>query len=223
MRKLTVALLLVTMSFVLMGCGKEDNSTPEAGTSEEVITEDSVQVPEADSEVTEDVSSEDADTTISDSASVTILTEVWSAYAEEEKFPAMGGDYTTMVDGAPGAFDITKTEDLAAMLYVPADLAGQIDEGASLLHGMNLNTFTGAALHLTDASNADVFTTTLKENILGTQWMCGFPDTLVIYTVNSEYVVYAFGNVDAIATFKAKVAEVYGDNAVLVAEENLAG
>ena len=223
MRKLTVALLLVTMSFVLMGCGKEDNSTPEAGTSEEVITEDSVQVPGADSEVTEDVSSEDADTTISDSASVTILTDVWSAYAEEEKFPAMGGDYTTMVDGAPGAFDITKTEDLAAMLYVPADLAGQIDEGASLLHGMNLNTFTGAALHLTDASNADAFTTALKENILGTQWMCGFPDTLVIYTVNGEYVVYAFGNVDAIATFKAKVAEVYGDNAVLVAEENLAG
>lgn len=223
MRKLTVALLLVTMSFVLMGCGKEDNSTPEAGTSEEVITEDSVQVPEADSEVTEDVSSEDADTTTSDSASVTILTDVWSAYAEEEKFPAMGGDYTTMVDGAPGAFDITKTEDLAAMLYVPADLAGQIDEGASLLHGMNLNTFTGAALHLTDASNADAFTTALKENILGTQWMCGFPDTLVIYTVNGEYVVYAFGNVDAIATFKAKVAEVYGDNAVLVAEENLAG
>lgn len=223
MRKLTVALLLVTMSFVLMGCGKEDNSIPEAGTSEEVITEDSVQVPEADSEVTEDVSSEDADTTISDSASVTILTDVWSAYAEEEKFPAMGGDYTTMVDGAPGAFDITKTEDLAAMLYVPADLADQIDEGASLLHGMNLNTFTGAALHLTDASNADAFTTALKENILGTQWMCGFPDTLVIYTVNGEYVVYAFGNVDAIATFKAKVAEVYGDNAVLVAEENLAG
>ena len=223
MRKLTVALLLVTMSFVLMGCGKEDNSTPEAGTSEEVITEDSVQVPEADSEVTEDVSSEDADTTISDSASVTILTDVWSAYAEEEKFPAMGGDYTTMVDGAPGAFDITKTEDLAAMLYVPADLAGQIDEGASLLHGMNLNTFTGAALHLTDASNADAFTTALKENILGTQWMCGFPDTLVIYTVNGEYVVYAFGNVDAISTFKAKVVEVYGDNAVLVAEENLAG
>ncbi len=221
MKKLTVALLLVTMSLALVGCGKEETQEPEVNTSEEVSVEDSVEVSEEESEVTDDETSEDV--VVSDNASVTILTDVWNAFAEEEKFPAMGGDYTTMVDGAPGAFDITKTEDLTAMLYVPADLAGQIDEGASLLHGMNLNTFTGAALHLTDAANAESFTTALKENILGTQWMCGFPDTLVIYTVNEEYVVYAFGNVDAIATFKAKVAEVYGDNAVLVAEENLAG
>lgn len=221
MKKLTVALLLVTMSLALVGCGKEETQEPEVNTSEEVSVEDSVEVSEEESEITDEETSEDV--VVSDNASVTILTDVWNAFADEEKFPAMGGDYTTMVDGAPGAFDITKTEDLAAMLYVPADLAGQIDEGASLLHGMNLNTFTGAALHLTDAANAESFTTALKENILGTQWMCGFPDTLVIYTVNEEYVVYAFGNVDAIATFKAKVAEVYGDNAVLVAEENLAG
>lgn len=221
MKKLTVALLLVTMSLALVGCGKEEIQEPEVSTSEEVSVEDSVEVSEEEAETTDGETSDDA--VVSDNASVAILTDVWNAFAEEEKFPAMGGDYTTMVDGAPGAFDITKTEDLAAMLYVPADLAGQIDEGASLLHGMNLNTFTGAALHLTDAANAESFTTALKENILGTQWMCGFPDTLVIYTVNEEYVVYAFGNVDAIATFKAKVAEVYGDNAVLVAEENLAG
>lgn len=221
MKKLTVALLLVTMSLALVGCGKEESQEPEVNTSEEVSVEDSVEVSEEESETTDGETSDDA--VVSDNASVAILTDVWNAFAEEEKFPAMGGDYTTMVDGAPGAFDITKTEDLAAMLYVPADLAEQIDEGASLLHGMNLNTFTGAALHLTDAANAESFTTALKDNILGTQWMCGFPDTLVIYTVNEEYVVYAFGNVDAIATFKAKVAEVYGDNAVLVAEENLAG
>lgn len=221
MKKLTVALLLVTISLALVGCGKEESQEPEVNTSEEVSVENSVEVSEEESEITDDATSEDA--VVSDNASVTILTDVWNAFADEEKFPAMGGDYTTMVDGAPGAFDITKTEDLTAMLYVPADLAGQIDEGASLLHGMNLNTFTGAALHLTDAANAESFISALKENILGTQWMCGFPDTLVIYTVNDEYVVYAFGNVDAIATFKAKVAEVYGDNAVLVAEENLAG
>ena len=223
MKKITVALLLVTMSLALIGCGKEEKPAPEVNSSEEVSVEDSVEVLENESELIEDVTSEDTNVNVSDNASVAILTDVWNAFAEEEKFPAMGGDYTTMVDGAPGAFDITKTEDLTAMLYVPADLAGQIDEGASLLHGMNLNTFTSAALHLTDAANAESFTGALKENILGTQWMCGFPDTLVIYTVNDEYVVYAFGNVDAIATFKSKVAEVYGDNAVLVAEENLAG
>lgn len=219
MKKLLVSLFIVTMSFALFGCGK---SNEENIPSEEVVSEENTEVSENISEeVSEEISTEEA--VIGDNASVTILSDIWNAFAEEEKFPAMGGDYDVMVDGAPGAFHVANTENLAAMLYVPADLAGDIDEGASLFHGMNLNTFTGAALHLTDASNADAFISALKENILGTQWMCGFPDTLVIFTVNEEYVVYAFGNVDAIASFKAKVTEVYGENAVLVAEENLAG
>ncbi len=197
MKKIVLALLLVTMSVALFGCNKNDNQVSDGNTSQEAA------------EFTDD--------------SLTILTNVWNAFAEEEKFPAMGGDYATMVDGAPGAFDVTNTTDLEAMLYVPANVAGDIDEAATLLHGMNLNTFTGAALHLTDAAKAESFTTALKENILGTQWMCGFPDTLVIYTINGEYVVYAFGNVDAINSFKAKIAEVYPEHAVLVAEENLAG
>ena len=160
---------------------------------------------------------------LSDNASVSVLADVWNAFDEAAKFPVMGGDYNTMVDGAPGAFDVSDTESLASMLYVPAELAGSIDEAASLFHGMNLNTFTGAALHLTDASGSEAFINDLKENIMGTQWMCGFPDTLVMFTVNDEYVVYAFGNVDAIASFKAKVLEVYGENAILVVEENIAG
>ncbi len=219
MKKLLVALLFVTMSFALIGCGKtNEENIP----SDEIVSEENTEVSEVVSEeVSEETNSEDA--VVSDNAGVEILTNIWNAFAEEEKFPAMGGDYDVMVDGAPGAFNVANTDNLTAMLYVPADLADDIDAGASLFHGMNLNTFTGAALHLTDASNAEAFTSALKENILGTQWMCGFPDTLVIFTVNEEYVVYAFGNVDAIATFKAKVAEVYGENAILVAEENLAG
>ena len=217
MRKLVLATMLITMSIALVGCGKEEEQLPSESVSEEISADVSEEVSVDDSEVSEE------NAVVSDNGSVDILTGIWNAFAEEEKFPAMGGDYATMVDGAPGAFDVTNTMDLEAMLYVPATIAGDIDEGASLLHGMNLNTFTGAALHLSDVSKAETFTTALKENILGTQWMCGFPDVLVIYTVNDEYVVYAFGNIDAINTFKAKVAEVYGDNAVLVAEENLAG
>lgn len=224
MKKLLVTLLFVSMSFALIGCGKEDvENTP----SEEIsVEQESESVSE---EVSEEESMSDSEETgsdeavVSDSASVSVLADVWNAFDEAAKFPVMGGDYNTMVDGAPGAFDVSDTESLASMLYVPAELAGSIDEAASLFHGMNLNTFTGAALHLTDASGSDAFINDLKENIMGTQWMCGFPDTLVMFTVNDEYVVYAFGNVDAIASFKAKVLEVYGENAILVVEENIAG
>jgi hypothetical protein len=51
--------------------------------------------------------------------------------------------------------------------------------------------------------------------------MCGFPDTLIIYTVADEYVVAAFGNAEIIETFKTKLAAVYGENATLSVEESL--
>jgi hypothetical protein len=97
-----------------------------------------------------------------------------------------------------------------------------VDEAASLLHMMNANTFTGAAFHLTDAANAQALTDALKSNILSTQWMCGFPDKLLIATVNGEYVVSAFGNAEIMDNFKAKLTEVYGEAAVIVVDENIA-
>ena len=96
-----------------------------------------------------------------------------------------------------------------------------MDEAASLIHMMNANTFTGAAFHLENGDDVDVFVESLKENIMGTQWMCGFPDTLNIFVVNGEYVVSAFGNADIMENFKTKLNEVFGDSAVIVVEESL--
>ena len=150
-----------------------------------------------------------------------LLNQVWNAFSEDEKFAVMGGDYNHPVDGAAGAFDITDTESLAYILYVPADQAAMIDGAASLMHGMNANTFTGAAFHLSNPENMASFVEALKDNIMNTQWMCGFPDTLNIFMVNDEYVVSAFGNAEIMENFKTKLMDVFGDNAVLSVEENL--
>ena len=150
-----------------------------------------------------------------------LLNQVWNAFSEDEKFAVMGGDYNHPVDGAAGAFDITDTESLAYILYVPADQAAMIDEAASLMHGMNANTFTGAAFHFSNPEHMAPFVEALKDNIMNTQWMCGFPDTLNIFMVNDEYVVSAFGNAEIMENFKTKLMDVFGDNAVLSVEENL--
>jgi len=150
-----------------------------------------------------------------------LLNKVWETFGDDRKFPAMGGDFSNPVDNAAGIFNIADTENLTYMLYIPAENVGMIDEAASLIHAMNTNTFTGAAFHLTDAANADTLVQALKNNITTTQWMCGFPDKLAIYTVNGEYVVSAFGNAEIMDNFKAKLTEVYGEGAVLEVEENL--
>lgn len=154
-------------------------------------------------------------------SSVALLDSVWSTFAEEEKFPVMGGDFSAPVDGAAGTFNLADTENAVANLHIAADNIALTDEAATIIHAMNANTFTAAAYHLKDASQADAFVTSLKDSIKSTQWMCGFPDTLVIYTVG-DYVVSVFGNADAINIFKAKITAVYGENAVLSVEEPLA-
>lgn len=150
-----------------------------------------------------------------------LLNQVWNTFAEDEKFAAMGGDFNNPVDGAAGSFDIADTENLSYMLYIHADNVTMIDEAASLIHAMNANTFTGAAFHVADAANTDALVNALQENIMNTQWLCGFPDTLNIYVVNGEYVVSSFGNAEIMENFKTKLIEVFGDSVVVVVEESL--
>lgn len=158
---------------------------------------------------------------VADSADA--LNKVISTYAEDEKFFAMGGDMTNPVDGAAGIYSLEDKEGMAATLHISEDLIGQIDEAASYMHAMNANTFTGAAFHLTDAKSAETFTASLKDSITSTQWMCGIPEKLVMYSINGgEYVVYAVGAADLLDNFSAKLVAVYGEAAVEVVNEAIA-
>ena len=156
-------------------------------------------------------------------SSADALNKVISTYAEDEKFFAMGGDMTNPVDGAAGIYSLEDKEGMAATLHISEDLIGQIDEAASYMHAMNANTFTGAAFHLTDAKSAETFTASLKDSITSTQWMCGIPEKLVMYSINGgEYVVYAVGAADLLDNFSAKLVAVYGEAAVEVVNEAIA-
>ena len=158
---------------------------------------------------------------VTDSADV--LNKVVSTYAEEEKFFAMGGDFTNPVDNAAGIYSLEDKESVVATLHISEDLIGQIDEAASYMHAMNANTFTGAAFHLTDAKTAETFAASLKDSITSTQWMCGIPEKLVMYTINGgEYVVYAVGAADLLDNFSQKLVAVYGEAAVETVNEAIA-
>lgn len=153
-------------------------------------------------------------------APVDILSATWAKYADDEKFFAMGGDFNNVVDNAPGAYDITDAEALASQLVCTGDAATMIDGAASLMHAMNANTFTGAAYHLTDAKNADAFVAAMQENIKNNQWMCGFPETLLIVTLG-DYVVVSFGAADITATFKTHLTASF-ESATVAVEEAIA-
>ena len=148
-----------------------------------------------------------------------LLETVWNSYSDDEKFPAAGGDYSeeNMRDGGPGNFLITDAEVLDSALGFPTAEAGKIDGAASLMHMMNLNTFTCGAFHAKESGDVTALCGALRENILARRWMCGFPEKLVIVTVG-DYIVSVFGHADPVDTFTAKLAAAY-PNAKTVSDD----
>ena len=140
-------------------------------------------------------------------------TKVWDSYTDDEKFPAAGGDYETSVDDAPGAFDPSNADNLNFLLTVPTEDASLIDDAASLMHMMNANTFTCGAFHITSKDDVDTVAQDLRDAIQSKQWMCGFPDKLVVFTYD-RYVVALYGNEDLVNTFRDKLTAAYGDAVV---------
>ena len=139
---------------------------------------------------------------------LTILDAIWNTYSDEEKFPAAGGDSEHAVDGAPGSFDTSNADNLSYMLTFPADDASLIDSAASLVHMMNLNTFTCGAFHVADANNVSKLADDLHTTIQAKHWMCGFPDKLVIVTVGQS-VFSVYGNEELVNTFRDKLLASY--------------
>ena len=149
--------------------------------------------------------------------SLTILNKVWESYTDDEKFPAAGGDYENSTENGPGKFDISDADNLSYLLTVPADDASLIDDAASLMHMMNMNTFTCGALRAANADDVSKLADDLRDAIQSKQWMCGFPDKLVIATLGN-YVVSMYGEADLVNTFRDKLLAAYTDASVVYDE-----
>ena len=143
-------------------------------------------------------------------SALNILETVWNTYGEDEKFAVAGGDFseTNAREDAPGVFDLKDRALVDSELGLPETAA--VDEAASLVHMMNANTFTAAAYHAT--GDTAELAQQLRDNIMHRQWMCGFPDKLVVAEVG-EYVVTVFGANELVDTFMTHLNGIYGVSA----------
>ena len=137
-----------------------------------------------------------------------ILEKVWSKYSADEKFPATGGSEKHMKEDMPGKFDVSDAEALDFELGFPKANASEIDDAASLMHMLNQNNFSCGAYHVKDSGNVEALAGKIKENILARQWLCGFPEKLVILTIG-DYIVSVFGAGELTDTFVAKLSAEY--------------
>ena len=167
--KKTVAILLTLMTLLAAGCGSKPSETP-----------DETQAPAF-------------------ASAVELYTQIWDTLGEDRQFPAAGGDAEHEAE-APAKFALTKEnkETFEYLLHVTDELYDMLDDDvATLQHMMNTNTFSSAAAKLKDPSAAEEFAKAYKTAVQGQQWMCGFPDKVVVISVD-DYVIMAYGYEDII-------------------------
>ena len=179
MKKLFALLLAAVMALSLVACGGNDTKTDEpSGDQAAEIT-----------------------------SALSLLETVWNDYSDDEKFSVVGGgpDAEQMVDGAPGAFDLSDRSLAEYHLVLPE--TADVDEAASLIHMLNAKTFTAAAYHAT--GDAQALATELRDAVQANRWMCGFPDKVVV-AVRGEYVAVAFGAEDLVDAFAGRLSGIFG-------------
>jgi hypothetical protein len=153
-----------------------------------------------------------------------LLGKVWASYGENEKFPASGGDEANLNYEGPGKFAVGNAEMLDGVLGLPSTLADKVDDAASLIHAMNVNTFTCGVFRFKNAGDAAASASKIKENILSRRWMCGFPDTVLIMSAPGGYIIAVWGidndteGEKIITTFKQKVLSAISGSAVIAEE-----
>ena len=186
MKKLIAMLLVLTMAVGFTACGNKQSGNETTGqTDGQTTTTTAVDKPES---------------------ALEILETVWNKFGDEEKFYAMGGDMNNLVENAPGKYSL-EDEGLTATLLVPADQVANIDDAASLTHGMMLNNFTCGVYHV--KTDAKAFADAMYQVISTNPWICGMPEKLMVAVIGGEYVLAAFGIEDAINPFETKLKEAY--------------
>lgn len=226
LKKLIALALCLMMLAALAACGKDngnnDSQLPNDNIENNENNENNENSESNNNETNDDENAENNDTPAAPvegapADALELLSKVWDTYTENELFSAVGGDYDNSVDGAPGAFDISQKENVEYLLTLPQDSVDLIDGAASIMHMMNSNTFTCGAFHPISEADADTLTQTLHDAIQGKQWMCGFPDKLVIAKADG-YVVSLYGNQELVDTFRDKLSTVWGDTQIVFDE-----
>lgn len=206
-KNVCIFLALVLGVFALSGCRR---NVPQDTTGEIVPSTTTVPVQTSSTETT---GREEAQ-----NQSVTILQDIWNQYGEEERFASYGGEIAQSTSDAPGSLDVKNAEEMVNRYLLPEAQMASIDEGASLVHMMNSNIFTGVAVRLAPSADMTQLYEAWRDAIQKNRWICGQPDRLLMVDVGGTHLIMVFGSTEAVQTFSNKLGVAYPQARVLYVE-----
>ena len=221
---LTLALLMLTMSFV--ACNKTESET-----TTEAVDNNQTEAPAV--EETEEQTEEQTEAAVElpYSSAIELLNIVFNGYnataTEDTKLYVAGGNiynFDTVNTEGPAAFVALADTDYNDNLGIPASEAAKIESAASMFNMMNTNTFNCFTVQFKAGTDVDASINAIKENILARQWICGSPEKLVIIKCPGDSILVIWGVVqfggivDPVAASVATLVE----GATTVVEHNFA-
>ena len=189
---LTLALLMLTMSFVACDNGNAETTTEP--------TDNQTEAPAGD-QTTEEVT--EAPVELPYKSAIELLTMIYEGYnaaqaTDDTKLWVGGGNNfnpDTLNYEGPGAFIALADTDYNENLGIPAAQVASIESAASMFNLMNTNVFNSYTVQFKAGTDVDAAINAIKENILARQWICGAPEKLVIVKCPGDYILVVWGAV----------------------------
>ena len=191
MKKLIALIMALTMIATFAACGTTENEK-----------KDPVETTEAseNTDITENAGPKKEAESAND-----IMTDVWAAIPQDQKPAVIGGHYSQQYTEGPATYDLQYAEELGTMLLIPEEQLPYVVDASTAVHMMNANSMTIGVVKLSEGAIVEEFTQDVYDTITNNQWMCGFPEKLIISQVNGEYILIAYGLTDLLDTFKAQL------------------
>ena len=188
---LTLALLMLTMSFVACNEGTADVTTEAENNSTEAPVETTVEATEAVVELPY-------------KSAIELLQIIFDGYnaaqaTDDTKLWVGGGNiynFDTVNPEGPAAFVALADTDYDENLAVPTTEVAKIASAASMFNLMNTNNFNCYTFHFNAGTAVDASIVAIKAQVLARQWICGAPEKLVIVKMPGDCILVVWGAVN---------------------------
>ncbi len=196
MKKLIALMMALAIVASFAACGTktdETENTTEQTTTQEIVedtTPDTTEGVTGGGATTDELEIEDTTT------AAEILEYAWAGMGAEHQPAVIGGHFSAEYTHGPYTYDLAYSEDLAATLLLPEDQMDQLVDAATVVHMLNANSMTAGVVKLQEGTDVKAFADATAARISGNQWMCGFPEKLVIIQVNDDFLFVAYGLIE---------------------------
>lgn len=146
-----------------------------------------------------------------------ILEMLWHFY-DAEDFPCCGGSGKGLTLSAPGELDLSDTDALTKRMYLPEEVLGDLEEGASLTHLFQVNLFNCGVFRLKDGVDMGHFAAAWRKNLHGRTWLDGIPEQLLLMKLDSRHIFMAVGKPQRLQGMENAAKRVFTASRVLFHE-----